>query len=216
MRRVLHRLWRGGYSRTALLRLVSAILPMMGPKMLFRLLLSLAALLALSLPAAAVETGTPAWLINGQSLFDGPGNAYDVVGELGDETRIRVDRCTYRWCQVHAGGQRGWVARDNVTFGQEPRGPLTGPRLDYPAGGTVCFYTGRNFTGDSQCAAPGTVVHDLKLFGIDNAYASVTTGGGSVTVCRDRDFSSYCERIVEDQASMHGFLARNVSSYRVW
>ena len=181
-----------------------------------RLFLSLAALLALAVPAAAVETGTPAWLVTAEVLKDGPGHAYQVVGELERETRIRVDRCTYRWCHIHAAGQYGWVSRDAVRYGQEPKGALTGPRLDYPAGGTVCFYTGRDFTGDSHCAKPGTVVHDLKLFGVDNAYASVTTGGGSVTVCRDRDFSSYCERIVEDQANMHGFLARNVSSYRVW
>ena len=44
----------------------------------------------------------------------------------------------------------------------------------------------------------------------------VRVNGGSVTLCRDRDFSSYCERIVEDQAVIHGFLDNNVSSYRVW
>jgi hypothetical protein len=185
--------------------------------MLFhRLALSLLAVLALSLPAAAIEVGTPAWLIDAEPLMDGPGNAYAVVGELGDETRIRVDRCTYRWCLVHAKGQQGWVSRDNVTYGQEPRGWLTGPRLDYPAGQTVCFFAGRNYTGASFCAPPGRVVHDLKLLGVDDLYVSVRTGGGSVTVCRDRDFTSYCERIIEDQPVMHGFLARNVSSIRVW
>lgn len=181
-----------------------------------RLALVLLALAALVLPAAAIETGTPAWLINGQLLYEGPGTAYRVTGELGEETRIRVDRCTYRWCRVHAEGQAGWVARDNVSFGQHPRGPLTGPRLNYPAGGTVCFYEGRNFTGDYICSGPGTVVRDLLLRGLDNRYSSVAVNGGSVTVCRDRDFSSYCERIVEDQAKLHGFLDNNVSSYRVY
>ena len=180
-----------------------------------RLALTLIALLALTLPAAAIETGTPAWLINAQALYEGPGGAYDVTGELGDETAIRVDRCTYRWCRIHAEGQRGWVSRDNISFGQHPRGPLTGPRLNYPAGGTVCFYEGRNFTGDYFCSGPGTVVKDLLLRGRDNVFASVSVDGTSVTACRDRDFSSYCERIIEDQASLHGFLARNVSSIRV-
>lgn len=185
--------------------------------MSFRLLLlSLAAFLALHMPALAVETGTPAWLIKGQHLFEGPGRAYDIVGELGDESRIRVDRCAPRWCLVHQGRVKGWVSRDNVTFGQEQRGPLTGPRLNYPSGGTVCFYAGRNFTGESFCAKPGTVVRDLLLYDRDNRYVSVSTGGGSVTVCRDRDFASYCERIIEDQPRMHGFLAGNVSSFRVY
>lgn len=169
-----------------------------------------------ALPAAALETGTAAWLIEGQSLFQGPGTAYHIVGELDGETRIRVDHCTYRWCRIHAQGQRGWVARDNVSFGRHPRGPLSGPHLDYPSGGTVCFYEGRNFGGDSVCAAAGTVVHDLLLFGLDNRYSSIeVVGAGSVTVCRDRDFSSYCERITESRPILHGFLDDNISSYRV-
>jgi uncharacterized protein YraI len=185
---------------------------------LLPLLAVLPMLAAFGLPsaAAAIETGTPAWLINGQVLRAGPGAAYDVTGEIGGEARIRVDRCTYRWCQVRAGGARGWVSRDNVSFGQHPRGPLTGPRLDYPTGGTVCFYTGRHFTGDHLCAAAGTVVHDLLLFGIDNRFASIRiAGSGSVTVCRDRDFSSYCERIVESAAVLPGLLEHAISSYRV-
>ncbi len=189
---------------------------MMGPLMLCRALLSLLAIAMLSHPALAIETGTPAWLIKGQILYEGPGHAYDVTGELGGETRINVDRCTYRWCRIHAHGQYGWVSRDNISFGQHPRGPLTGPRLNYPSGGTVCFYSGRNYTGESFCAEPGMVVRDLLLYDRDNLYVSVRTGGGSVTVCRDREFTSYCERIIEDQPVMHGFLARNLSSFRVW
>lgn len=183
-----------------------------------RLLPLLAMLAALALPtaAAAIETGTPAWLVNGQVLRAGPGAAYDVTGELGGEARIRVDRCTYRWCQIHADGARGWVSRDNVNFGQHPRGPLTGPRLNYPSGGTVCFYTGRNFTGDHLCAGAGAVIRDLLISGLDNRFASVLIeGSGSVTVCRDRDFSSYCERIIESTPVLPGLLEYAISSYRV-
>ncbi|HEV7275125.1 MAG TPA: SH3 domain-containing protein [Devosiaceae bacterium] len=185
---------------------------------LLPLLAILAAICALALPSAAsaIETGTPAWLINGQVLRAGPGAAYDVTGELGEETRIQVDRCTYRWCQIHADGARGWVSRDNVSFGQHPRGPLTGPRLNYPSGGTVCFYTGPDFTGDHLCQPPGTVVHDLQLFGIDDRFASLLIPeSGSVTVCRDRDFSSYCERIIASQPLLPRLLVNAVSSYRV-
>jgi uncharacterized protein YraI len=183
----------------------------------FRLVLTLAALLALALPAsAATPTGTRAWLIHGQQLFQGPGVAYDVVGELSDATRIRVDRCTYRWCLIHAEGQRGWADRDNISFGQHPRGPLTGPRLNLPAGATICLYEGRHYSGDSVCFKPGTVIHDLLLWRADNRYSSVQVNGGSVTLCRNRDFSSYCDRIIEDEPVLHGFLDNNVSSVRVW
>ena len=170
----------------------------------------------LAAPVGAVETGTSAWLIKGQTLHLGPGHVYDVVGELGEATRIQVDRCTYRWCLVHAGRNRGWVSRDNVSFGQHPRGPLTGPRLNYPSGATICLYEGRHFTGASVCLKPGTVVPDLLLHDLDNRFSSVTVNGGSVTLCRDRRFTSYCERVINDQAVLYGFLDNAVSSVRVW
>jgi hypothetical protein len=174
------------------------------------------AILLLTLPAQAYETGTAAWLIKGQALFEGPGHAYDVVGELGGETNIRVDRCTYQWCRIHAEGQRGWVSRDNVSFGQEPRGKFTGPHFDHPRGGVVCFFEGANYTGASICARAGTVVHDLLLVDLDNRFSSIEVQGSSVMACRDRDFTSYCELIVESQPQMHGFLDDNLSSYRVY
>ena len=187
----------------------------MGPDMLQRLALAALAIIALALPAIAAS-GTPAWLINGQSLYEGPGAQYDVVGELGDETSIRVERCSELWCRVAAEGQRGWVALSNISFGQEPRGPLTGPRLKYGSGAVVCLFEGPHFSGDSVCSPPGTVVQDLLLRRADNRISSVQVNGGSVTLCRDRDFTSYCEKIVEDQPTLHGFLDNNVSSYRVW
>ena len=183
---------------------------------LLALLIVLVTSFALATSAQALETGSAAWLINGQSLFEGPGQAYDVVGELGDETSIRVDRCTYRWCRIHAEGQHGWVSRDNVSFGQEPRGPLTGPHFDHPTGGVACFFEGPNYSGASVCAKAGTVVHDLLLFHLDNRYSSIEVSGSSVMVCRDRDFTSYCELIVESQPRLHGFLDNNASSYRVY
>lgn len=174
------------------------------------------ALALAAIPAQAFETGSAAWLIKGEVLREGPGNAYDVVGELPGELKIRVDRCTWRWCKIHAEGERGWVSRDNVGFGQWPRGPLTGPKFDHPKGGSVCFYEGANYTGASVCAKAGTVVHDLLLFHLDNRYSSVEVIGSSVTACRDRDFTSYCELIVESQPRLHGFLDDNLSSYRVY
>lgn len=170
-------------------------------------------------PALALDTGSPAWLISGTTLLEGPGVAYEATGELGDETRIRVDRCSALWCQVHANGVKGWVNLGNISFGQEPRGPLTGPKLNYPSGGSgqVCFYTGANYTGEAICNGTGFVVTDLLLYGRDNTFSSVTVGDGvSVTACRDRKFKSYCERIVVDQPQLQGFLGNGVSSYRVW
>lgn len=177
------------------------------------------ALVGLVAPAMALDTGSPAWLITGTTLFAGPGVAYGAAGELGDETRIRVDRCSGLWCQIHANGVKGWVSLGDISFGQEPRGPLTGPRLNYPSGGSgqVCFYTGANYTGEAVCNGTGFVANDLVLYGRDNTFSSVTIGDGvSVTACRDRKFHSYCERIVVDQPVLQGFLEDGVSSYHVW
>jgi hypothetical protein len=113
---------------------------------------------------------------------------------------------------------KGWVGIHKISFGQEPRGPLTGPRLNYPSGnGTVCFYTGQNYSGTAVCNGSGFVMTDLKLVDLDNTFSSVTVeGAASVTACRDRKFTSYCERIVESQPVLNGFLDDGLTSYRIW
>lgn len=183
-----------------------------------RLAAVLLALAAFAAPAAATETGTPAWLISSATLVDGPGAAYQPVGELEKATAIRVDRCSGLWCLIRAEGVKGWVGAQKVSFGQEPRGPLTGPRLNYPSGaGTVCFYTGRNYTGTAVCNNSGFVMPDLKLVGLDNSFSSVKIeGSASVTACRDRKWQSYCERIIESQPRLNGFLDDALTSYRIW
>ena len=42
--------------------------------------------------SVAVETGTPAWTMNGVTLYEGPGTEYDVVGDLVGDIRVRVER----------------------------------------------------------------------------------------------------------------------------
>lgn len=186
---------------------------------LLKLALSLALIAGFAAPAGAVQTGTPAWTLKPLVLLEGPGNAYDVTGEVEAEARVYVDRCSKLWCQIHVGKQRGWVDLYALAFGQEARPPLSGPRLNYKQGGpgSVCLYEGRNFTGASLCAASGFVIHDLLLSHQDNRYSSVQIEGDvSVLLCRDRDFKSYCVRVNESQARLHGFLDNNVSSLRVY
>ena len=186
---------------------------------LVKFALSLALLLGFALPASAVQTGTPAWTLKALTLMEGPGNAYDSTGEVEAEARVYVDRCSKTWCQIHAGGQQGWVDLYALAFGQEARPPLSGPRLDYNKGGpgSVCLYEGANFTGEALCAGSGFVVHDLLLTHKDNRYSSVQIDGNvSVLLCRDRDFKSYCVRVNESQDHLHGFLNNAVSSLRVY
>lgn len=186
---------------------------------IFRFAAALVAIAALAAPAAAAETGSPAWLLHPTELLEGPGAVYDVVG-MADEggVRIRVERCTELWCRIRTGHQRGWVLLSNVEFGQYPRTSILGLGLGYPSGGgTVCFYTGANYTGTAYCNASGFVAPDLLLHGIDDTLSSVQIEGqASVTACRDADFQSYCERITQSQPHLHGFLDNGLSSYRIY
>jgi hypothetical protein len=181
----------------------------------------LLALLALAIPApaSAIETGTPAWTISGAALFEGPGSAYDVTGDVGAEERVHVMRCQKLWCQVRAESGRGWMSLGDLAFGHEPKGPFTGPRLNLKAGnsGTVCLYTGRNYTGMSICGDAGFVVRDFLLYDADNQFGSVAIDGDvSVVLCRDRFFQSYCQRINESAATLPAILINSVSSMRVY
>ncbi len=187
------------------------------PKMLMRLGLAALAALFLIAPAAARETGTPAITMKALIVFEGPGNAYDTLGEIGEAEHLRVERCTYRWCRVRAASARGWVSRDGLSFGTQPT--LFGINPDNTAGGPgmICLYEGRDYTGGSVCAESGRVVADLLLFDLDDRFSSIRVEGNvSVTLCRDRDFASYCERINENMPALPGFLDNAVSSYRVY
>lgn len=168
--------------------------------------------------AAAEETGTPAWTINGVTLYEGPGTEYDVVGDLEGDLAVQVERCMPIWCRVRGEGERGWMYRRALSFGQTSRAPLGGPKHNFGAGaGTVCLYSGPGFTGTAVCRTSGYVSRDLLLLGIDNSFSSVSIEGDtSVLLCRDRFFTSYCERVNESQEHLHGFLDNNVSSVRIY
>jgi len=190
--------------------------------MLKTLMLAMAclfALLGVSTAGATPPLGSLAWTIRPAALLDGPGTAYDHRGDVNGAVHVRVTRCQKLWCHVRAASGSGWISKDDLSFGTVPRGPFTGPRLAYPAGGpgTVCFYEGANYTGRSICAGPGRVVRDLKLTPFENAFSSVSIEGSvSVTMCRDRFFQSYCQRIVKSQPRLTGFLNNAASSLRVY
>lgn len=184
-----------------------------------RRLAAVLGLLAALLPAGTAFAGTKAWSNIPLVLREGPGAAYDVTGEIAGEIRIIVDRCSRRWCKIRAEGERGWAEIDHISFGQQPGGPFDGPKLNYPQGGPgqVCFFEGPNYTGGSVCSETGKVVHDLLLLDIDNRFASVSVEGDvSALVCRDFNFTSYCERIIESKPRLPRFLYRAVSSYRIY
>jgi uncharacterized protein YraI len=180
------------------------------------------ALIAVSFIAAAMPgayAGSLAQTIKPITLRLGPGLKYPTASDLPKEIEVDVQRCQNRWCLLENNNQRGWASIDDITFGVEPRGWWTGPKTEQVSGGsgTVCFYTGENFTGEATCSKTGMVVPDLALLGLDNRFASVSVEGTiSVHVCREFNFGSYCETIAADQPVLNRFLKNAVSSYRVW
>jgi uncharacterized protein YraI len=183
-----------------------------------------AALVALFLiaPAAAVQpAGSAAWTTDGWvslsgDLRAGPGVRYDVTGSISEGIRVRVDRCSKRWCEIHTAAARGWLSLDNLNFGQTPK--VLGPKFPTQRGGGVaCFYTGEGYSGVSFCANSGRVLPDLALVGHDNSISSVEiNGAASAVVCRDRGFRSYCEVVDVSKGRLDGLLSNGISSIRVY
>lgn len=183
-------------------------------------LASIAALLVLSAPAFAASTsGTHAWSSEALTLRSGPGLAYDVTGDIAADLPIKVLRCQELWCVVDGEGGRGWTDRNNIVFGLTSDDFPYNLNPDYASGGpgSICFYQGSNYSGDSLCVRSGRVIHDLALLGLDNSFASVKVEGSvSAAACRDRGFQSYCERITASQPALDPYLRRNLSSIRVY
>lgn len=168
----------------------------------------------------AALAGSQATALTELTLRLGPGAEYDAIASVPEGTEIDVTRCTGHWCRIDGHGNRGWTGIDDITFGTAGDGSVLfgpGSGRTLRGDGTVCFYTGDDFTGRSVCAHSGRVVPDLALHGYDNAFRSVSVeGAASVHVCREFDFGSWCETISKDKPRLGRFLHGAVSSFRVW
>ncbi len=173
----------------------------------------------LIVPAFAVQpAGSKAWVVWDSPVYSGPGEAYGEVGSASAESLVRVDRCSYGWCQFHSADISGWISLTRLNFGLGPNKPFSGPRLNYPPGGAdVCFYSGAGYTGTSLCVHAGNVVKDAVLIGNDNSFSSIMLmDGAKVRVCRDRNFHSWCELVTESKQHLNGFLDNAITSWQVY
>ncbi len=190
-----------------------------------RLLLAACIALLLAAPASAGQPrGSAAWTTDGWGSFSGvlragPGLRYDQAGTIGPGERVRVDRCSGPWCQIHTSAVRGWLPLRNLSFGQAPGGLFSGPKFPTRRGGPgeVCFYSGANYSGTVFCGKSGRVFDDLALIGRDNAVGSIEVGTGvSAMVCRDRGFRSWCQVIDVSRPRLDGLLSNAISAIRVY
>jgi uncharacterized protein YraI len=188
-----------------------------------RIAAAILVLLIAASPAAAVQpTGSAGWTNGGwtnveASLYTGPGTRYEEIGTVGGGLRIRVDRCSGLWCQIHAKNLKGWMELGNISFGQGPHRLFSDqPRLPVHFGGPVCLYTGHAYSGREVCLPGGRTIKDLALLGLDNSFSSIKVGTGSVLACRDRNFRSYCLIINKDEPRLDGFLDDGMTSVEVY
>lgn len=190
------------------------------PRSIKSTIASLAALAFVILTGSSMAlAGSYAQTISETSLRLGPGVKYNIVSDMEAGVAVDVERCHRRWCLIASSGHKGWTSIDELTFGEEPRGPFSGPKNEQVSygTGTICFHTGVDFSGEAVCSKTGMLVPDLALYGYDNTFASVSvTGEISANVCREFNFGSYCETIAADQPRLSPLLRDNVSSYRVW
>jgi len=186
-------------------------------RFIVRLLLPLLLLVPATLP---VQAGTFAQTIRSSTLHLGPGPRYPESGEISALREVDVESCRFRWCRIDSGSLRGWMSIDDLSFGMEVRPEIfSGPKTDLvlKGSGTVCFYTGQNYTGQSHCSQTGRMIRDLALAGMDNIFRSIEiTGDLSVHVCSSEHWGAYCVQVNESQPTLNQFLDREISSYRVW
>ena len=179
--------------------------------------IALAVSVLLIAPASALA-GTAAWVINDTAMLAGPGASYKTVGTGAKGALVTVNRCSRGWCEIDFESKSGWIALDHLSFGLEARGTWTGPHFDIKSGnGTACLYTGQDFTGDYLCRKSGFVVSDFARTGLDDLFRSVKLeGDASILVCRDLNFTSYCETITKDTPRLNRFLSGEVSSIHIY
>ncbi|MCB1518894.1 MAG: peptidase inhibitor family I36 protein [Hyphomicrobiaceae bacterium] len=166
--------------------------------------------------AFAEGLGSRAHIISATDLYKGPGTGYAVSGAVTAGQDVIVTRCSGLWCLLDDEG--GWIAKQNVSFGQHAGGLLQGPRFidGRAADGTICFYDGAGFSGNGFCLDSGNVLPDLLLVGWDNKISSVSVDPGtSVTLCRDRNFASYCVRVDRDMANLPRLIDNSASSIQM-
>jgi uncharacterized protein YraI len=74
------------------------------------------ALAALALPIAA--QAQQAFAAKTVNVRAGPGSEYPIVAVLGEGFPLAVQGCTedYRWCDIVAGPNRGWVYGGNISY----------------------------------------------------------------------------------------------------
>ncbi|MHB0677978.1 SH3 domain-containing protein, partial [Roseomonas mucosa] len=109
--------------------------------------------LGLALGVVAPASAAPGYATGDVNLRAGPGTAYPRVATIGAGAPLEIFGCLdgYNWCDVGAGGMRGWVSGSYLQYAYQGRRvliPEYGPRIGVPI---VTFdfgdYWGRYYRG---------------------------------------------------------------------
>lgn len=201
--------------------------------------IAMAGILGVATAASAYDAAATTTL----NVRSGPGTNFNVIGALQRNQVVNIVECNSAntWCRIRDRNIDGWASNRYLQpiagTSQRPRPVRPGqPGVGITIGdgnfsfsigtgtsrpgvrpgrrGQVCFYEEYNFNGRSFCARDGQSARTLERFW-DNRIRSIRVSGNSaVTVCSSRNLSGRCA-VVDRSMRNIGFLANNVSSYRV-
>jgi len=171
----------------------------------------------------------PAYATATVEVYSGPGWQYGATGIYMNAGLTVEANCFGRgWCQVNGNGPGGpfigWVEEGALAFDnfpqpprptQQPPRPQPVPPPDYEDAG-ACFYSQRNFNGDSFCADVGDEFPRLPR-GWDQRVRSVEIfGGAEVDLCSDSGLYGRCVTLRSDASRLPNGLDRRVRSLEVY
>ena len=187
------------------------------------ILLAAAAALGLFASVSSAQA-EPAFATTTVEVYSGPGWQYGATGYYMNRGLTVDANCFGRgWCQVNGNGPSGpfigWVEESALAFGGYPQPPRPAPQPvpspDYEDAG-ACFYSQRNFRGDSFCADAGDEFPSLPR-GWDGRVRSVEVfGGAEVDLCNDNDLYGRCVTLSSDASRLPNGLDRRVRSLEVY
>lgn len=192
-------------------------------------LFAAAAALGLVACVSTVEAA-PAFATATVEIYSGPGWQYGATGGYMNSGLTVDANCFGRgWCQVTGNGPDGafigWVEESALAFGgyppasprpqpQPPR-PQPVPPPTYEDAG-ACFYSQRNFRGDSFCADAGEEYLRLPRGWTETIRSVEVFGGAKADLCTDGNLYGRCVTLRSDATRLPGGMDRRVRSLEVY
>lgn len=186
------------------------------------------------LAGAVAATAQTVVITDNINAYKGPSLDSEWAGTVRANTPVQLDHCANNWCLVNYGRQAIWVQQQYVAQSSQPQPPprpqpqpqpQPNPGWPWPqpprptppviVDAGACFYSQRDFRGQSVCIDEGDSFNRLRNW--DNAIRSVEVfGGARVELCTEPNFRGDCITLRRDAARLPRQLDRRASSLDVY